>query len=406
MRLEVAQRLHELVEAGGVILGGRPRTRAGLQGGEAADREFGQQIAALWGDETPARSIRSVGLGRVLSGMSVEDALAALKLPPDIKWMASDESPKVHWHHRSDAERDIYFVANGNGRTLRATLSFRIEDRAPEIWHPESGGIRRPAVFREADQRVELPIELTAYESTFVVFDRSPVGGHFENVTRDGQSLWPRGQSPAEKFPAVWMQGDGRTVVESAQPGEYAFERTEQAPRRLTIAPRAEPIELRGPWSVRFVGVNAPPSRVFDRLTPWNEHTDSLVRFFSGAGEYRHEFGFDAATVDGDTSVWLDLGELRELAEVALNGEPLGVFWRPPFRMDVTGRLRSGRNEILVRVINTWTNRLIGDLALPEAERQTWTSFPHYQPTDPLPMSGLLGPVTVSLAAKRSVPPP
>jgi hypothetical protein len=318
--------------------------------------------------------------------------------------MAAVESPKVYWHHRSDAERDIYFVTNGSDSRLRATFSFRIEGRAPEIWDPESGGIRRPAVFRRADQRVELPVELAAYESTFIVFGPGPVGEHFENVTRDGQSLWPRSQPPAERFPSVWMQGDGKTLVESTQPGEYVFERTEQAPRRLTIARLAAPTELAGPWSVRFVGVNAPPSRVFDRLTPWNEHADSLVRFFSGAGEYRHEFVFDAAAVDGDTSVWLDLGELRELAEVALNGELLGVFWRPPFRMDVTGRLRPGRNEILVRVINTWTNRLIGDLALPEAERQTWTSFPHYKQTDPLPVSGLLGPVTLNKAARQSLP--
>ncbi|MCX6894121.1 MAG: hypothetical protein NTZ16_01145, partial [Verrucomicrobia bacterium] len=210
-----------------------------------------------------------------------------------------------------------------------------------------------------------------------------------------GQSLWPRGQSPVAGFPAVWVQPDGQAVMQSSQPGEYTLEISQRATTKVTLAPPPPAVELRGAWRVSFVGVTPPQPQVFEQLIAWNKHPDSAVRFFSGAGEHRQEITLDAKAAGGDTRTYLDLGEVRELAEVALNGAPLGVVWKPPFRLDVTGKLRAGRNEISIRVINTWANRLIGDAALPEAERHTWISFKHYDKTDELPDSGLLGPVRI-----------
>jgi len=159
-------------------------------------------------------------------------------------------------------------------------------------------------------------------------------------------------------------------------------------------------MELHGPWNMSFQGVEAPQPQVFEKLIAWNKHSDPSVRFFSGTGEYRQEFIFNATASGSNVLTWLDLGEVRELAEVVLNGELLGVVWKPPFRLDVTGKLRAGRNELSIRVINTWANRLIGDAALPEAARHTWTSFTHYKNTDALPDSGFLGPVTLRTMQK------
>jgi hypothetical protein len=389
MTLEAARKLRELVEAGGVILGPRPSARAGLRGGEAADREFAGHVEALWGPKNKPLQDRPVGKGRVLTGITVDAALAALNVKPDLAWITTDTAPLIRWHHRRDGGRDIYFIANGGGNTLRASLSFRVANRRPEIWHPETGTLRHPAVFRCAGERVELPVVLGPSESIFVVFESETNGPHFEDITKDGQSLWPQGKAPAGSFPEVWRQPGGEIIMETSEPGDYLLGNS----RPLSIKPPPAPAELGGPWKVSFDGVAAPKPQVLDQLLPLNKHSVPDVRFFSGTAVYSTTF--ESRSPDAASRVFLDLGEVRELAEVVLNGKPVGVVWKPPFRLEVTGTLRAGRNEVEIRVINTWANRLIGDAALPEAERHTWTSFPHYKKTNPLPDSGLLGPVRI-----------
>jgi len=100
----------------------------------------------------------------------------------------------------------------------------------------------------------------------------------------------------------------------------------------------------------------------------------------------------------------LDLGEVECLAQVKLNGHDLGTLWQPPFRVNVTAALSTGRNTLEVRVANLWRNRMIGDAALPAAERFTWSSSAQFSPDTPLPKSGLLGPVTIQTKATVAVP--
>ena len=96
----------------------------------------------------------------------------------------------------------------------------------------------------------------------------------------------------------------------------------------------------------------------------------------------------------------LDLGRVKEIAEVKLNGRKLGILWKPPFRADITSAARAGKNTLEIRVTNLWPNRLIGDQRLPEKERHTWASFNPFKADSPLLESGLLGPVQVTTAAR------
>ena len=90
----------------------------------------------------------------------------------------------------------------------------------------------------------------------------------------------------------------------------------------------------------------------------------------------------------------LDLGNVRELAEVSVNGRSLGIAWHPPYKVDMTSAVRSGTNTLEVKVTNLWVNRLIGDQQ-PGATKYTFTVMPTYKADAPLRSSGLLGPVTV-----------
>jgi hypothetical protein len=91
----------------------------------------------------------------------------------------------------------------------------------------------------------------------------------------------------------------------------------------------------------------------------------------------------------------LDLGAVRELAEVRLNGKPLGVLWTVPFRVDITDAVKPTGNRLEVAVVNTW--RLVGDRDLPPRQR-TAVSNVHAAPDWKPIASGLLGPVLLQMA--------
>ena len=95
----------------------------------------------------------------------------------------------------------------------------------------------------------------------------------------------------------------------------------------------------------------------------------------------------------------LDLGKVDVIASVAVNGQSFGDVWKPPFAVDVTSALHPGKNHFEVKVANLWTNRLIADAKLPEAQRLTWTNYPMYRPDARRLPSGLLGPVVLRAAA-------
>jgi beta-galactosidase/beta-glucuronidase len=116
------------------------------------------------------------------------------------------------------------------------------------------------------------------------------------------------------------------------------------------------------------------------------------VKYFSGTGAYTSTFEARPEWIKGGQHVWIDLGDVQHTAEVAVNGKPLGILWHAPYRVDVTSALKSGTNQIAVKVTNTWVNRLIGDQQ-PNATKITFTTSNPYKAKSKLIPSGLLGPV-------------
>ena len=117
--------------------------------------------------------------------------------------------------------------------------------------------------------------------------------------------------------------------------------------------------------------LGAPPSRVFEKLVSWTTIPDDGVKYFSGTATYLKEFEVPASLLAQGDHLELDLGQLRNVAEVTLNGKPLGIRWKPPFSYDVTGLVRPGKNTLAVKITNVWANRLAGDAKLPRDKRIT-----------------------------------
>jgi hypothetical protein len=205
--------------------------------------------------------------------------------------------------------------------------------------------------------------------------------------------------------PASYRQDEAGTVMPLALGAEDSlfvlFRREAQAPALTVVTPELRPVlELAGGWDVGFQpGRGAPESIELASLGSLSEHADPGVRYFSGVATYTTQFTLPAGIAPG-ASLWLDLGEVGDLAEVSVNGEPGGAAWQTPYRVAIGSIVREGVNTLEVRVANRWINRLIGD-AQPGANPITFTTIPTFHPDAPLRPSGLIGPVRLLAAGEE-----
>ncbi|MBP7937767.1 MAG: hypothetical protein KA354_24270, partial [Phycisphaerae bacterium] len=187
---------------------------------------------------------------------------------------------------------------------------------------------------------------------------------------------------------------NGNLEARAWQKGVYELTMGDGRMLKLDATSVAEPAELAGPWQVRFSpGWGAPENIAFDRLEDWIRRPEDGIRHYSGKASYQKTFELPERPVG--SALWLDLGSVRDLATVRLNGQELGTLWMAPWRMEITSAVRPGKNILEVEVVNPWNNRLAGDAALPQAQRRTFIAVPAVHHTAPLLPAGLLGPVTL-----------
>ncbi|RLD94258.1 MAG: glycoside hydrolase family 2, partial [Bacteroidetes bacterium] len=132
---------------------------------------------------------------------------------------------------------------------------------------------------------------------------------------------------------------------------------------------------------------------VLEALTDWAESEDERIKYYSGTAFYDNTFMLDKLPESAE--VIIDLGEFTAMAKVTVNGKYAGGLWTPPYQLDISDLVREGENELKIEIVNTWVNRIIGDMRLPEAERKIWAPVNPYDAESPLQPSGLLGPVTI-----------
>ena len=311
----------------------------------------------------------------------VHKKLSAAGIGPDVVCLTKECSRDFRWiRRRAPDGSDVYFVALANEKPASFELSFRVEGRVPEIWDPDTGLVSKPVSWRSQKGR------------TVVRFDFAPAGSAFA-VFR-----------PA---PSVGLK----------DPVPFAAKRT---------------LEIEGPWQVEFVdGRGAPSGKVeFDALVAWNVHPEDGIRHYSGTAVYsKRVSGFRSAPGE---RVFVDLGEVKNIASVKVDGRLLPVLWKPPYRLEITEALGENKNgadgfDLEVRVTNLWPNRLIGDDALESdakynpttkrwkggglktipqrvfegrpspCGRHTFATWRHWKKDEKLLPSGMIGPVKIEI---------
>jgi hypothetical protein len=343
MSLPVLRAIHRLVMEGAVVAGSKPLDDPSLADSQA---EFRKLSSELFGDGT---GVHHVGKGTVYAGAKLEDVFAALKLAPDFDYTKPGEDTRLLFIHRRLADGDSYFVANRNDRDEALDATFRVAGKRAELWHPETGQSEIWS-YQITGDRTTVPLRLGPWGSVFIVF------------------RWPA------KSPRLVRPKQIETDVAN----------------------------LEGPWNVEFQpGRGAPKSIQLDKLLSWPESSDPGVKYFSGQGTYTRTVEAPAEWFDHRSEFWLDLGEVKNLADVVVNGKSVGIVWHPPYRINIGPFFKPGTNEIKIKVTNAWVNRLIGDEQPGATIKYTFADIKPYHADSPLLPSGLLGPVKI---VKISVP--
>jgi hypothetical protein len=377
MTLTLLQKVRSLIADGAIVIGLPPVKSPGLSGFPTSDVKLKSVAKDLWGEweTSKVKTERKYGIGKIVwgGGFSIKKAaelypsyettsefLKQMKVPEDFKTSAS-----IRYTHRTTPELDIYFVSNRTDTVVATDCIFRSDKAAVELWDPVTGKIRKLSQFSIHNGVITLPMKFDSFQSFFIVF-------------RKGVSVASAG---IENFPV-----------------------------------KTEIARIGGSWEVSFDPKwGGPESITFDSLTDWTTQPEEGIKYYSGTAVYKKTFDFSKATAQGKNEhFYLDLGEVKNLARVRLNGEDLGVVWTAPWCVDITGAVKESGNVLEIEIANLWPNRLIGDEKLSDdgiqggkwpgwlskgqkrtSGRHTFTTFRHYTKDSPLLKSGLIGPVTI-----------
>jgi hypothetical protein len=283
----------------------------------------------------------------VASNKSTVEVLKYVNVPEDV--LIKNVKAEILYVHRNTGDGDIYWLNNRSENVNEAEISFRVTGKAPELWNPQTGTVEKVS-YQIKEGRTYIPLKFESWDAYFIVFK--------ENTT----------------------------VLSYVKP-------------TLTESAVAQ---IGGTWNVRFQeGRGAPQSASFTQLSSLSENADAGIKYFSGITTYANNFSLP--NLDKKNRYVIDLGDVKNIAEVEVNGKNLGTVWKKPFRLDITEALKKGQNTVEIKVTNLWVNRLIGD-AQPGVEKKiTYTTMPFYQADSKLLPSGLLGPVKVVSLSNQAV---
>lgn len=352
MPLNVLKKLEQMVKAGATIIGQKPVVVPGLKDFESDSAELATIADRMWaamdGDK---KQINYYGKGRVVDGLTVTEVLSADDI---IRDFSHDKSSDLDYIHRQFVEGDIYFVRNESEQVFSGDCTFRQTGKFPELWDPSTGIQCMVNSFFDKDGQITTQLDLPPGGSIFVVF------------TDKKRSLMSRSHF------------SGKTeIIES----------------------------VIGPWKVTFPdGWGAPPEATFNELISWTDSEVDGIKYFSGTASYHKTISIKEETINENSMIAIDLGEIRDVAEVYINGTSAGILWKKPYRIDITDLVKPGENQLKIEIVNLWVNRLTGDMLSEPGERFCRTNHPYVtkdnwagggDETYRILSSGLLGPVTL-----------
>ena len=379
MTPQLLDKIETLVKEGATVVGNPPLKSPSLMNYPECDGFVRTKAVNVWGNLKPPEILaeRKYGKGKIFWGGSIL-SLHSTELYPNyettaelLKQLAVSkdfESPgPIRYTHRRTADLDIYFVANRTNQFVNTECVFRKKQGLPDLWDPITGEIHTLPECNWQNNYTSVPLQFEAYQSFFIVFDK-----------------------------------DKKENLKTTSPGN-------------DFAKKSLVTNIDGSWNVSFDPIWGGPKNVtFEKLEDWTQRAEQGIRYYSGIAVYSKIFDLPEKSIVENTELYLDLGEIKNMARIRLNGKNMGVVWTNPWRVNITNAVQQKGNHLEIEVANLWPNRLIGDEQLPDdgikdgkwpdwllegrprtSGRFTFTTKKYYKKDSPLTESGLIGPVTI-----------
>jgi hypothetical protein len=370
------EKIASLVREGATVVGAPPLKSPSLSNYPASDLKIQDLVKEVWGTETQPSQMNThpYGKGKVIwdgelskeiSNLypgfnSTAEILKAMDVSPDFV----SDGP-LRYTHRTSGDFDIYFVSNTTDQAIRCKATFRSTTGIPQLWDALTGETKVLNEYAKNGDVTSIPLAFDAYQSFFIVFYKG-------------------------------------TTASSSK--ELNF------PVKTSIA------TLTGAWDISFDPKWGGPKNIkFEKLEDWTQRSEDGIKYYSGTAVYQKVFDLPKSIdLKKQNRIFLNLGKVKNLARVKLNGKELQILWTAPWSVDITSALIKKSNKLEIEVINLWPNRLIGDERLPDdgivneqwpdwikkglprpSKRFTFSTHRFYNKNSPLLESGLLGPVTI-----------
>lgn len=279
--------------------------------------------------------------------------------------------------HRHLKDADLFFIHNPSGTEWNKRMAFKANSQTPQLWRADNGTIQSIHAFEIIGDSTYLSVSLRPDETVFVVF-------------------------PQQCKYADMVLPDYDVISEKSYP-------------------------ITEPWKVTFVPkLDSTFTRSFPTLYDFSTDKSPEIKYFSGTATYQQAININESSISPDKRILIDLGTMNDIAEIQVNGVKAGICWYPPFIMDITSFIKTGKNELSIEVTNNWANRLIGDEQYPadfewgedrgeklgramkaypdwfirneprpSQHRKTFNVWYYYRKDSPLQPAGLVGPVQI-----------
>jgi len=224
MTLSSAQKILELAEAGvKIIAQGNLAGTPGLTDHQAADQKIKEIVRKLQDS------------GNFMKLADWEKIFQMDGVRPDF------QGAGLNYIHRRSDKTDIYFVANPKPEAMESRCTFRIADKVPELWNPETGEVRDLPAYKISGGRVSVSLRFEPFQSWFIIFRKATAVKI----------------SSGENFPEYHAVKD-----------------------------------LSGPWQVSFDPAWGGPSKpvTFNSLQDWSNNSHDGIRYYSGTATYQNSF--------------------------------------------------------------------------------------------------------------------
>lgn len=430
MSLDILKKIKEFADAGVIICGKEPKSCAGLK---ADDRAFASIVDDIW--HSRRKNVFAKGLEDCLRRSGIQPDFRATVTSPVAEPVVRHSSPTIkatggsagHFDKLSDQENaveapanapdsygdfkyvhrtlpdstQIYWVRNFSGKDSNVELSFRDGGKFAAIFNPENGDVTDADVkFGNGRSTVSLP--LLSADARFVVLSNRPqikvtIDTVFVNTT-DTTMICTSDSTEVHPVDSLVSAGHFDTSASSAQ-RKLSDQGISLRDQQNSVA---EPVEattiqnVTSTWQMHFDQKNGGTAdEEFPELVSWTRKENPIVKYFSGTAIYKTTVTIDSTQLATSARIFIDLGVVKNIADLSINGTPACVLWKAPFRTaDIKPLLKEGDNLLEIKITNVWRNRMIGDVQ--PGEKHPVTAIRRfYKSTDKLLPSGLLGPVRI-----------